>query len=95
MSDFLTFLSMRQWTVYILECADSTLYTGITNDLERRLAQHEAGTGARYTRGRGPFEVRYTQACAGRSEASRRELEIKGMSRKQKLILIEGSNGCI
>jgi len=84
---------MNYWTVYILECADRTLYTGITNDLDRRLQQHEAGTGARYTRGRGPFEVRYTEQCPGRSEASKREIEIKGMSRKQKLILIKKSIG--
>lgn len=84
---------MKPWIVYIIECADSTLYTGITNDLERRLAQHEAGTGARYTRGRGPFELKYTEQCAGRSEASKREIEIKGMSRAQKWRLIEAWKG--
>ena len=53
------------WTVYILSCADGTLYTGITNDLPRRLAQHEAGRGAKYTRGRGPFSLLYAEPQPG------------------------------
>ena len=53
------------WTVYMLECADKTLYTGITNDLDRRMAEHEAGKGARYTKGRGPFRLVYQETCAG------------------------------
>jgi len=56
------------WTVYMLECADKTLYTGITNDLDRRMAEHEAGKGARYTKGRGPFRLVYQESCAGRAE---------------------------
>lgn len=73
------------WVVYILKCADDTLYTGITNDLEARLAAHEAGTGAKYTRGRGPFEVCYIEDCADRSVASKREMAIKKLSREEKI----------
>jgi len=75
------------WTVYILRCWDGSLYTGITNDLEARVAAHEAGTGAKYTKGRGPFEVVYREACAGRSEATRREIAIKKLSRAEKMQL--------
>jgi putative endonuclease len=76
------------WTVYMLECADQTLYTGITNDLERRLAEHTAGKGARYTKGRGPFRLVYQEICASRAEASRRESAIKLLSRAKKLRLL-------
>jgi putative endonuclease len=75
------------WMVYMLECADKTLYTGITNDLDRRLAAHAAGKGARYTKGRGPFRLVYCETCAGRAEASRRETTIKLLSRAKKLRL--------
>ena len=76
------------WVVYILRCADDTLYTGITNDLEARIAAHESGLGAKYTKGRGPFEISYTEACEGRSEASKREMAIKKLSRAEKEALI-------
>lgn len=76
------------WIVYILHCADGTLYTGITNDLERRLAAHEAGAGARYTRGRGPFRLVYRENWPDRGAASRREHRIKAMSRARKWRLI-------
>ncbi len=76
------------WTIYILECADKTLYTGITNDLSNRIKQHEQGTGAKYTKGRAPFRLVYEEACTDRSIASKREIEIKSLSRKQKLELI-------
>ena len=75
------------WTVYILRCADETLYTGITNDFEKRLAAHEDGTGAKYTKGRGPFEVLYQEDCADRSAASKREMAIKKLNREEKLAL--------
>ncbi len=65
------------WTLYIVLCTDGTLYTGITNDLVRRLAMHDAGRGARYTRGRGPVRLLYREACADRSQASRREVAVK------------------
>ncbi len=65
------------WTLYMVRCRDGSLYTGITNDLERRLSMHDAGTGARYTRGRGPVELIYREACADRSLAARREAAVK------------------
>ena len=76
------------WIVYILRCADETLYTGITNDLERRMAEHEAGQGAKYTKGRGPFKLVYQEICQDRGVASRREIEIKSLDRKAKLSLV-------
>ena len=76
------------WIVYILRCADETLYTGITNDLERRMAEHEAGRGARYTKGRGPFQLVYQETCQGRGPAAKRENEIKALDREAKLLLI-------
>ena len=79
------------WIVYILKCADGTLYTGITNDLDRRIAEHELGQGARYTKGRGPFELVYDEICQDRGEASRREIEIKSLDRDHKFKLISGN----
>ena len=76
------------WTVYILRCSDGTLYTGITNDLERRMSEHEAGQGAKYTMGRGPLQLVYQEICQGRGRASRRENDIKKLNRKSKLLLI-------
>lgn len=78
--------------VYIAECADGTLYTGITTDVERRMAEHNAGTGAKYTRSRGPVTPVFTEEHPDRSSASRRERDIKLMTRKQKEALIQGAN---
>jgi putative endonuclease len=75
------------WVVYMLECADKSLYTGITTNLERRLAEHAAGQGARYTKGRGPFRLVYSETCAGRAEATRRETAIKLMDKAKKRLL--------
>ena len=79
----------KTWYVYILECGDGTLYTGITDDVQRRLRTHEAGKGAKYTRGRGPLKLRYQQKCESYSHALRREIEIKRMKRQEKLKLLE------
>ncbi|MDH4192604.1 MAG: GIY-YIG nuclease family protein [Nitrospirota bacterium] len=65
------------WIVYILECADKTLYTGITKNLEHRLQAHETGKGAKYTRGRGPFSVLYTETHLTMNQALHREAQIK------------------
>ena len=73
------------WYLYILRCGDGTLYTGITDDLDRRLATHRAGKGAKYTRGRGPLELIYREECGTHSQALKRELEIKAMPREKKL----------
>ncbi len=78
------------WVVYILECADGSLYTGISNDLAARVAAHEVGMGAKYTRGRGPFRLMHEEACADRSAASKRERAIKKLSRDKKLALCAG-----
>lgn len=80
---------MSKWVVYILECKDKTLYTGITNNLERRLHQHETGVGAKYTKGRGPFKILYKENCLDRSEASIREAQIKQLSKEEKIKLIQ------
>ena len=80
---------MKQWCVYMLKCKDETLYTGSTDDFEKRLAAHRAGKGAKYTRGRGPLEPVYREVCADRSAALRREWEIKQLTRGQKLALVE------
>lgn len=81
---------MTYW-VYILRCADGTLYTGCTNDLSRRLAAHNAGKGAKYTRSRRPVELVYREAVPDKSTALRREAAIKGLSRAEKLALIQSS----
>jgi putative endonuclease len=76
--------------VYILECADKTLYTGYTNDLNKRLKNHnEAKTGAKYTRARLPVVLKYSEKFETKSQAMRREAEIKNLTRKEKLDLIE------
>jgi len=76
------------WFVYILRCADDTLYTGITTDLERRLEEHNKGKGARYTSSRIPVTMVYSREAADRSEASRIECELKRLPRSRKLQLI-------
>ena len=74
--------------VYILCCADGTLYCGWTNDLAARLDAHNSGKGAKYTRGRSPLELKYREGCGTHSDALKRELEIKHLSREEKLALI-------
>ena len=78
---------MAGWTVYVLECADGTLYTGIARDLSRRLRQHngELTGGPRYTRGRRPVRLLWSESAADRSLAQAREAAIKNLSRAQKL----------
>lgn len=83
----------ESYIVYILECADHSLYTGITNNLEKRLKAHAAGKGAKYTRGRAPYVVRYTEVVEGRSLAQQRERSIKALSRTEKLQLIKEAEG--
>jgi predicted GIY-YIG superfamily endonuclease len=78
----------RTWSVYILRCADGTLYTGIAKDVARRLEQHRRGLGAKYTRGRAPLELVFMQAADNQGEALRREYAIKSLSTSQKRRLI-------
>jgi putative endonuclease len=77
------------WFVYILECADGTFYTGVTNDIGRRVRQHNEGNGARYTRGRGPVTLCYQEECGDRSLAQVREAAVKRLPREAKERLIE------
>lgn len=81
----------KLWYLYIVECRDRSLYTGITDDVSRRISMHNAGKGAKYTRGRGPVILRYQESCASHGDALRRELEVKRMSRQEKLALIEST----
>lgn len=81
--------SKSNWFVYILRCADGTLYTGITNDLVRRCSQHNAGTASRFTRSRLPVVMVYQESQANRSLALKRELAIKALTRSQKETLIK------
>ncbi len=81
------------WTVYILRCGDGTLYTGITDDLPRRLAAHRAGRGAKYTRGRGPLTLVYREEQPDRAAASRREWAIKRLTRAEKEALAASWDG--
>ena len=80
-------MAVAAWT-YILECADGSYYIGWTNDLPRRLAAHNAGKGARYTRGRGPVQPVYWEEFAQYREAQRREWQLKQLSRKEKESLV-------
>jgi putative endonuclease len=77
------------WNVYIIEGVDEKLYTGITNNLNRRLAEHNLGYGGKFTRFRGPFKLRYAEDLSNRSEALKREAGIKKLSREEKLKLIK------
>ncbi len=79
----------KYWYLYILKCRDGSLYTGITTDVVARLEAHRTGKGAKYTRGRAPLELVYRETCADHSAALKRELEIKALTREEKLKLIE------
>lgn len=76
------------WVCYLLRCADDTLYCGITNDLAKRLAAHNAGAAAKYTRARGPVVLAYVERCDDKSAALKRERAIKALPRTAKLALI-------
>lgn len=81
----------RDWTVYIIEADDGSLYTGVTTDVQRRFAEHGAGPrGARFFNGRRPVQIVYTEPGHDRSSACRREAAIKRLNREQKLALVAG-----
>lgn len=80
----------KTWMLYMLRCGDGSLYTGIAVDVPARLEQHRCGKGAKYTRGRGPLELVYTEECGSHSEALKREWAVKALSRQEKLELISG-----
>ena len=83
---------MQNWYVYILRCADNTLYTGITNDLDRRLKAHNAGTASKYTRVRRPVSIAYREKAATKGDALRREYQINSLTRQQKELMIQAQN---
>ena len=76
------------WLVYIIKCADKSLYTGITNNLKKRLLDHKIGIGSKYVRSRLPFELVYTEKASSKENALKREFEIKRLSRDKKLELL-------
>jgi putative endonuclease len=80
--------------VYIVECKDGTLYTGWTNNIEKRLAEHNQGNGAKYTRSRYPVTLRYLEKAANKPEACKREYYIKHLTRTEKLSIIKNSYVC-
>ena len=80
---------MASWHVYMVRCADDSLYTGCTNDLDRRVAAHNSGKGARYTRSRRPVQVVWTVRVKDKSAALSREAKVKQLSRVQKLALVK------
>jgi len=80
---------INSWSVYMVECSDGTIYTGISNNVSKRISNHNDGKGAKYTRARLPVVLKWSQSCENKSEASKLEYKIKKLSRKQKLKLIE------
>lgn len=82
-------MTEQTWKLYILRCRDGSLYTGITTDVQKRFVAHQSGKGAKYTRGRGPLELVYEEDCGDHSAALKREVEIKRLSREEKLKMIE------
>jgi putative endonuclease len=78
-----------RWCVYVIRCGDGTLYAGITNDLEQRIAAHRCGRGARYTRGRGPLTLLHHEPARTRSAALKREYQLKRMRREAKLAFLD------
>lgn len=81
--------NMEKYYLYILECIDQTLYTGITTDLNRRITEHNNNLGAKYTKGRGPVKLIYSQEFKNRSEATKEETRIKKLTRLQKMAIIK------
>ncbi len=80
-------MSMSAWFVYVVRCRDGTLYTGISRDVDARLAKHNQGKGARYTRGRGPVALVHAERLPNQAAALRREAAIKALPRQAKLQL--------
>lgn len=78
----------RDWYLYILQCKDGSLYTGVTNDVQKRLEAHREGRGAKYTRGRSPLTLVYQEKCGDKSAALRREAQVKKLRKSDKLQLI-------
>ncbi len=80
---------MGNWYVYIVQCIDGTLYTGITNNIDKRVKLHNSGNGARYTSSRKPVKLVWHEDCKSKSKALKREIEIKALRRDDKLALVK------
>ena len=87
---FILLMSQKSWSVYIIKCNDGKLYTGISNDVDRRVSEHNKGRGCKFTKCRWPVKLVYRKRCGTQSSARKRELEIQGLTRKKKLELISG-----
>ena len=81
-----------EWIVYILECRDGSFYTGITNNFKKRLEMHISRNGSKYLRGRLPVKLIYKESLSNRSQASKREIEIKKLNKKEKQLIINCKN---
>ena len=79
---------MKPWYLYVVCCSDSTLYTGITTDIKRRISQHNSGLGAKYTKGRGPVKLMHIRQYKNRSDASKAEAKFKKLRRTKKLKIV-------
>ena len=89
-------LSMAErWYVYIIECSDKSLYTGVTSDIKRRLKEHNSGKGGKYTRERTPTTLVYSESYRTKSEALKREIQIKGWTKSKKKALTEHDNATL
>jgi len=77
-------MSSEPWFIYIAKCSDNTLYIGISNDVAKRINKHNSGKGAQYTKGRTPIKLLYQEEHLNKSEARKREIQLKGWSRKKK-----------
>ncbi len=82
---------MKKWYVYMVRCTDNSLYTGITIDVEKRIAAHNLGKGAKYTRSRSPIKLLRVEACSNESQARKREAEVKSWSKLKKEKLIKST----
>jgi len=80
---------MEKWFVYILECEDKSLYTGVSTDVERRFSEHRSKKGSKYTASHKPVKIVYIEVCKSRSEALIRESQIKGWSRNKKISILK------
>tara|TARA_B100000963_G_C22447779_1_gene589627 strand:- start:548 stop:835 length:288 start_codon:yes stop_codon:yes gene_type:complete len=84
--------NFMNWTVYMVKCNDNSIYTGISNDLKKRLENHAKGKGSKYIRTRLPFKLIYEEECQSRSNALKREIEIKKLTKKNKELLAQLNN---
>lgn len=80
------------WYLYVVDCSDSSLYTGVTNDLKKRIAKHNSGKGAKYTASRRPVKLVYAESHQTKSDALKRERQIKKLTRQEKLTLISSNS---